>query len=148
MSTPAGAFTISIDQVQEYEFRVTFDKPELQPLVVDEPPPLGRGAGPNPSRLLASATGACLCASLLFCLQKARIPVQGLHAEVTVQSVRNERGRLRIGSMSVKIKPQLSEEDKERARRCADLFEDFCVVTQSVRQGIPVEIVVEGLEES
>ena len=33
-----------------------------------------------------------------------------------------------------------------RLKRCLDLFEDFCVVTASVRQGIPVS--VEVLDEN
>ncbi len=148
MSTPAGEFSFSIERVEGYQFRVKFDKPELGELVIDEPPPLGRSAGPNPSRLLASAAAGCLCASLVFCLEKARVPIKKLSAEVWVQSVRNERGRLRIGRLTVTLRPELEPEAIERAQRCRELFEDFCVVTQSIRQGIPVDVRVEGLEET
>ena len=33
-------------------------------------------------------------------------------------------------------------EDPSRAQRCLGLFEDFCVVTASVKQGIPVSVEV------
>jgi len=36
----------------------------------------------------------------------------------------------------------VGEEDVARLERCASLFEDFCVVTESVRKGIPVNVSV------
>ncbi len=32
--------------------------------------------------------------------------------------------------------------DKDRIGRCLELFEDFCVVTASVRKGVEVEVQV------
>lgn len=142
MSTAAGAFTIAIEQVKDYEFRVRFDKERQPELLLDEPPPLGQDAGPNPARVLAAAIGDCLAASLVFCLRRAKIAVQGLAAEVTVTMVRNEEKRLRIGAVDVRLHPKLAE-NTEGYRACLDAFEDFCVVTQSVRKGLEVNVHVE-----
>ncbi len=139
-------FAIQIDQVADYEFRVKFDKAQFAELKVDEPPPLGKDAGPNAARLLAAAIGNCLSASLLFCARKAHIPVEHMHTTVRAEIQRNERGRLRVGGVHVDIDPGIANEDHQRALRCMDLFEDYCMVTESVRQGIPVEVTVKGLE--
>lgn len=146
MAEPVHEFTISVEQVRDYEFRVRFDKPQLSDLTLDEPPPLGRDAGPSPVRLLAAAIGDCLAASLLFCLRKARADVESLRAEVTTQIVRNENKRLRVGRLEVTIEPRLPEGAQAAALRCRELFEDFCTVTQSIRQGIDVQVTVKGLD--
>jgi uncharacterized OsmC-like protein len=137
-----GRFSITLDQVQDYEFRVKFDKEQLEDLMTDEPPPLGRDRAPNASRLLAAAVGNCLSASLVFCARKARLNMQGLHTEVAVQYARNEKGRLRIGKIEVVIEPKFDESQPEKAERCLGLFEDYCVVTQSVRHGTPISVSV------
>jgi organic hydroperoxide reductase OsmC/OhrA len=49
---------------------------------------------------------------------------------------------MRIGKIEVEIDPQIKEVDKQQAQRCLELFEDFCVVTQSVREGIDVSVAV------
>lgn len=146
MAEPVSEFKISIDQVADYEFRVNFGKEAIPDLLVDEGPPLGKDAGPNPSRLLAAAIGSCLNASLLFCARKGRVDVKKIHSEVKVQTVRNEARRLRIGKIEVSIDPEIAEEDKARADRCVGLFEDFCTVTESIRGGIPVEVSVKGYD--
>jgi len=146
MSEFIHEFTISIEQAAGYEFRVKFDKPHHAELTVDEPAPLGKDVAPNPARILAAAIGSCLTASLLFCLGKKRIPVAGMRAEVKVPIVRNQDRRLRIGRVEVLIEPQIAPEDRDKARACLDLFEDFCTVTQSVRQGLDVGVSVKGLE--
>jgi uncharacterized OsmC-like protein len=146
MSEVAGEFSISIEQVRDYEFRVHFDRQQLAPLTVDEPPPRGNDSGPNPSRLVAAAIGSCLSASLLFCTRKSRVDLKGIHTRVRVQTVRNENRRLRIGKVEVLMEPELDEASRGRASRCVGLFEDFCTVTESVRQGFEVDVTVKGFE--
>ena len=145
---PVHEFSVRIEQVEDFEYRVRFDKEQHQTLLLDEPEPLGKDRAPSASRILAAAVGNCLAASLLFCLRKSRIEARGMKAEARVRIVRNERGRLRIGKITVEIDPGLAEEDRERAARCVTLFEDFCVVTQSVRTGIDVKVAVEPVPAS
>lgn len=136
-----GAFSLRLERVENYQFKTVFDHEHLAPIILDEPPPLGHNKGPNPSRLLAAAVGDCLSASLLFCLQRAKIEVRNVTTEVAGALVRNEKGRLRIGRLDVRIMVDIAEE-QQRIVRCLELFEDFCVVTASVRRGITVSVVV------
>ena len=141
--TPHDRFTVDLSLRDGYAFNVEFGEGEGSPLVVDELPPLGEANGPNPARLLAAAVGSCLSASLLFCLRKARIEVGDLRTTVEGTIIRNERGRLRIGGISVRLAPELTPEQRGRMGRCLDLFQDFCIVTESVRDGIAVDVAVE-----
>ncbi|MFQ5536320.1 MAG: OsmC family protein [Gemmatimonadota bacterium] len=138
-----AAFSLTVTLQEGYKFDVAFDNPDWPTILVDEPEPLGEDAGPNASRLLGAAVGNCLAASLLFCLQKARVEVQGLTARVSGVMTRNEKGRLRIGRMDVVLEPVMEGVPSGRLDRCLDIFEDFCVVTQSVRGGIDVNVTVE-----
>ncbi len=136
MSEEGLSVTLEIEK--GYGFLVDFHQEGLTPFLVDEPPPLGEGRGPSAARMLAAAVGHCL--SALYCLRKARIPVTGMQTVVEGSFMRNERGRLRIGGIKVTIQPKVSAEDQDRMGRCLELFEDFCVVTQSVRGGIAVNV--------
>ena len=137
-------FALTLDLQHDYAFTAAFGLPGVPDLALDEPALLGAGAGPNAARLIAAAVGNCLAASLLFCLRKSRIRVNQLHAAVEGTLVRNERGRLRIGEIQVRLAPDVAPEDRDRMGRCLELFEDFCIVTESVRQGIPVTVEVGG----
>ncbi|MEM3527711.1 MAG: OsmC family protein [Candidatus Bathyarchaeia archaeon] len=147
MSSEPERFTTILERSDGYRFNVRFDSPDLPEMIMDEPKPLGEGSGPNASRLLSAAVGHCLSASLLFCLSKARLNVEGVETTVEVSFRRNEKGRLRIGSLKVHLNLSIRREDVERLKRCLELFEDFCVVTQSVRQGIPVSVDVTTRDE-
>lgn len=128
-----------------YRFRVRFDREGMPDLITDESPPLGEGKGPNAARLLATAVGNCLAASLLYCLGKARLNPDGLEAEVVTEFTRNETGRLRIAGIRVRLLPHWAGESAAKARRCLEIFEDFCLVTHAVRNGIPVWVQVGGV---
>ncbi len=135
----AGEFTLHIEQVDGFDFRVRFDKEQYPELRLDEPPPLGHDASPNAARILGAAIGDCLSASLVFSLKRRGVVVQGLRTEVRVQLVRNENKRLRIGNIEVSIHPRGPIPD-EALDACLKTFEDFCVVTESVRGGIDVKV--------
>jgi uncharacterized OsmC-like protein len=138
-------FSLSVEQRDRYQFDVVFDDPSWSPIPTDEPAPLGDGTAPNPSRLLGAAMGNCMAASLLFCLEKARVPVTDVKARVMGTIGRNDRGRLRIQSVKVVVEPTVDGVPPQRLARCVEIFEDFCIVTQSVREGIEVDVVVEPL---
>ncbi len=145
-SQPAGEIHVGLEQMDGFEFRIRFDDNSWPELVADEPPPLGKGRGPNPSRLLAASIGNCLAASLLFCMQKGGVEVMGLEADVGVELVRNERKRLRIGRIRVHLRPHV-DHDEVKLAKCLENFEDYCVVTQSVREGVDIEVDVQPVAD-
>jgi organic hydroperoxide reductase OsmC/OhrA len=141
-ATDEKTFRVSLESVGGYRFEADTGVPGAAPLTLDEPPPLGEGAGPNPARLLAVAVADCLASSLLFCLRKAHVDVAGLSAEAEGRMARNERGRLRVTGIDVTLSPRIAACDGERIQRCLELFEDYCPVTGAVRGGLDVNVTV------
>ena len=136
---------VTVRLARDYEFVAEFDDvPEGASILLDEPAPLGKGRGPNAAAPLSAAVGNCLAASLAYCLRKSRIDVSDLTAHVTTHITRTDKGRSRISAIDVELVPEMADPDPVRMARCGDLFEDFCTVTASVRQGIHVNVSVKA----
>ena len=136
-------FNINLSLVEghQYQFKVDFELPDVDELIVDEPPDVGgEGSGPNATRLLASAIGFCLSASLVFCLRKSRLEVKDLKTKVRANIARNDEGYWRIQSIQTEISPTIDPEEIKKIDRCKEIFERYCIVTSSVRKGIPVKV--------
>ena len=134
------SFKVEIKQNKDFSFNVNFGLEGISDLLMDEPQPLGEGVGPNASRVLAAALGNCLCASLLFCLKKSRVNVIRLDATVMGSWKRNNEGRWRIEEINVIIEPQVKREYSKQLERCIEIFEQFCVVSQSISEGIKINL--------
>ncbi|MBX7117000.1 MAG: OsmC family protein [Myxococcaceae bacterium] len=139
---PVAHFEVKLRHERGFRFRADFDGEQHPPLWFDEPPPLGNDTAPNPARVLAAAIGDCLAASLRFSLQKAKVDLESLDARVHVELVRNAQRRLRIGRVRVQLNPTVGAQHRAALEQALTLFEDFCIVTQSVRDGIAVEVAV------
>jgi len=126
--------------LEGYRFKVEFDVNDIPSLVVDEMKPIGEDEGPNPTRLLSAAVGHCISSSLMYCLGKAKVHVKKLETTVQAKVERNKEGYLRIASLDVQVRLEVSEEDRARVPRCLKIFENYCTVTQSVRKGIEVKV--------
>ena len=135
---------VTLVQDEEYRFRVQFNKEGVPDLITDEPPPIGQDRGPSPAQLLGAAVGNCMAVSLLFCLKKSRLAVEGLQADVRVGFDRSAAGRLKISGVQVRLQPEWTAGTAEKAKRCLEVFEEYCLVTQAVRQGIPVGVEIAG----
>ncbi len=128
-------------QEAAYKFNVTFDDlPDTYHS--DEPKPLGGSEAPGASELLSMAVGHCLSSSLLFCMDKSRTPLKHVDTDVEAHLARNPEGRWRVDSIKVVLKVEPSDAAPEKLERCKGIFEQFCIVTESVRKGIPVDVEV------
>lgn len=135
-------FKVSMTREKDFVFKVDFGIENFD-FKMDEPEPVGGDTGPNASRVLAAAMGNCLTASLLFCLNKARAEVGDIETKVEGKMRRNEKGRWRIAEINVDISPEINmDEFSSQYDRCHKLFEDFCIVSKSIEEGIPINVEV------
>jgi uncharacterized OsmC-like protein len=135
----ATLIKVQLKQEADYRFGIEFGG-DIPVLHGDEPPPLGKAAGPSPSQLLAAAVGNCLSDSLLFALRKFKQKPEPIHAEVEATVDRNAENRLRVLGITARLTVGVPAESLEHLDRVLAQFEEFCTVTQSVRQGIPVTV--------
>lgn len=135
-------FHVDLARVQGFRFDASFPGKGYDPIKLDEPTPLGTDEAPNAARMLAAAVGNCLAASLLLCLERSRVDVKDVKAHVTGRLARNAQGRWRIQGLDVTLQAPGVPADK--LARCRALFEEYCIVTQSVRAGLTVNVTVDG----
>lgn len=133
--------TLTLQQVENYRFNAHYDD-GAPDLVTDEPAPLGTGQGPSPVQLLATAIGNCLTDSLLFALRKFKQNAEPLRTTVNAQVGRNENGKLRVLELEAHIHLGVAVGDLQNTERILGQFENFCTVTQSVAQSLPVKLSV------
>ena len=132
---------VRLTQQRDYQFRVDFGG-SVPPVLGDEPAPLGRGEGPSPVQMLAASVGNCLSDSLLFALRKFKQAPEPIRCEVQAEVGRNAEGRLRVLAMTARLHLGVEGSALQHLDRVLSQFEEFCTVTQSVRQGLPIKVEV------
>lgn len=130
---------ISLTQQRDYQFSIDFGAP-VPPLLGDEPPPLGQSAGPSPVQLLCAAVGNCLSDSLLFALRKFKQNPEPIRCTVEAEVGRNAEGRLRVLKIDATLHLGVPGAQLERLDRVLGSFENYCTVTQSVGQALPITV--------
>jgi organic hydroperoxide reductase OsmC/OhrA len=132
-------FKLSLELLEDYKFVIDFG--QFGEVISDEPEPLGSGEGPNPSRMLAASVANCLAASLIFALRKYKDDPGKVSADVSGKLERVD-GRWRITNIGVELFLGNDQDALPHLSQALEKFEDFCVVTQSVRNGIDVDLKV------
>ena len=121
-------------------------------LIADEPPEFhGDDTGPSSIEYLLIAIGACQGTSFGFAIDKYNAKVEDM--EIFVKGdmhhvdkhgqLDKDKGLLRLINIDISftIEPEdNSEENLENIDMAFRAFKKYCVVTESVRQGIPSKI--------
>ena len=97
-----------LELVDGYKFLAHFDEDRIPPLLMDEPAPLGNGAGPNPSQVVS------ICGWELFERERTILSAKSarrcewnadasMQTQVVTKLGRNPQGRIRIVEIKVHI---------------------------------------------
>ena len=138
---------IKLEKDLIFKCNLGFDK--LQEIYIDETLEEKEGMwGPDAARLLGMALLGCLSASFIFCLKKRNLTPDDLeaHAEISFKTI--EKGYTRIKQVNVILKPKTEDmATLKRINQCIRemkngkmLFEENCIITASVREGINVNV--------
>lgn len=131
--------SVSLQQQTDYRFEINFGE-NIPRLIADEPAPLGKGEGPAPAQLMAAAVGNCLSDSLLFALRKFKQNPEPIRCTVEAEVGRNAEGRLRVLKIDATLHLGVPGAQLERLDRVLGSFENYCTVTQSVGQALPITV--------
>lgn len=138
-------FHLDIEHVDGFRFvsQASEDgKPHGAHFYSDEPDPVGEASAPATPALLGAAVGHCLSASLLEALRHAHLDVRSFSTHVVSVVRADPQGLPRIDHVDVVIKPVLASFGA-RAQRCEEVFERYCTVSSSVRQGVDIRVRVD-----
>lgn len=97
--------------------------------------------GPNPSKLLALSVLGCLAASFTFCVQNRDSSLSNIEGKAVITSRRNDKGFWRVKKIDIKLYPKIDNPKiRKIADQCRKFFEQFCIISESVREGIEINV--------
>lgn len=92
--------------------------------------------------MLVAAVANCMGASLLFALRKYKNDPGPLKVKAIASMGRNDAGRMRVAKVDAQIELPEMAGSYQQLERILQQFEQFCVVTESVRSGVDVDVSV------
>jgi len=133
---------VSLKQEEEMIFKCDLGEIKIGNLYIDEKhDKYTEKIGPSPAKLLALSVLGCLAASFSFCLKKKGFSIAGLSGQAEVSLARNEKNFWRVKKIDVKISPKIdTPELQKRADQCTKFFEQYCIISESLRNGIEVNL--------
>jgi uncharacterized OsmC-like protein len=112
-------------------------------LDLDEPKSFhGTNLGPSPVEYLLIGIGGCLGSSFMYCLIKSDIRIKNLEIIIDGKIThKNPTLRLKLAQVDIKILYILEDVSlKEEIEICINKFKQHCVVSDSLINGIPINV--------
>jgi len=112
---------------------------------IDEPESFdGTDEGPSPVEFFLIGIGGCLGSTFAYCLQKQDVEIDKL--EVVVDGQLKHVGpklSLRLVNIEAELKITTRDNDSsDKIEKCVKSFQEYCIVTNSITQGVPIDVKV------
>jgi uncharacterized OsmC-like protein len=135
---------IELEQPQNGDLLIKFNSETMDDLIVKKAGVPKEKMGGEARKLLAASLAECMFSTFASLLDWARVKYSKLRADVTVSTEKDERGRLCVGQVNVKIEVEIpgDEESQKRFRRAENLFKRGCLMSRSLERGIKVNYAV------
>lgn len=112
-------------------------------LNIDEPASFhGTNLGPSAVEYLLIGIGGCLGTTFIYCLQKRNIELESFEVEVDGKLTHTgPKMHLRLVNIIVNLKYKPKEETSAvEIEECVEEFKEFCIVTNSIANGMPIDV--------
>ena len=114
---------------------------------IDEPESFhGTDLGPSSVEYVLIGIGGCLGSTLAFCLKKYDIQIEDL--EIIIDGTLKHSGPLkRLRLIKVDAELILTTKNTENSKKideCINNFQEHCVVSNSIINGLPIEVKVKN----
>ncbi len=132
---------ISIDWIDDFGF--TTKVRHFKNFLIDEPLSFkGRDRGPSPVEYILIGIGGCLGMSFIHCSKKNDIKINKLNILVDGKITHSPpSNQLQLVSVSVELNiVQFEEKEKKNLEKCIDSYRKFCVVSNSLINGLPIDV--------
>jgi uncharacterized OsmC-like protein len=139
-------YKVKVKLERDMIFKYDLGELKLRECIIDETNKVeSEMLGPNAAHLVTMAVLGCLSSSYIFCFSKKDFSVKDLEAEAMITIFRNEKGFQRVKKIDVSINPKIdSPEMRKRAVQCQKMFEQYCTITASIREGIEVNVNIDS----
>jgi len=133
---------VGLHQEKEMIFKCDLGNLRMDNLYIDESnKKKNEKIGPSPIKLLGLSVLGCLAASFSFCLQKKDFSLSELEGKAEVTIARNEKTFWRVKKIDIELNPKINTpEMRKRADQCREFFEQYCIISESLRTGFEVNV--------
>lgn len=97
----------------------------------------GDDSAPTPIEVFLSSVGSCLIMSFIYCLYLSGVHLKPDDFDVRVSgAIGRVNNRLRLVNVKTEFLIK-TKEDRVKIEKCFEKFQPFCILSESIKSGIP-----------
>ena len=131
---------IDLELLESGDLKVRFNSECLNDLTIKRAGVPKEKIGAEARELLAASLAECMCSTLFFLLDWAKVKFTGFRASAYVATGKDEKGSVHVDSinLAISLKIPKDEETLEKFKRVESLFKKGCLMSRSLERGIRV----------
>lgn len=132
---------IDLELLEGGDLKVRFNSECLDDLTIRRAGVPREKIGAEARELLAASLAECMCSTLFFLLDWAKVKYTGFRASAHVATGKDEKGSVHVNSinLAINLKIPKDEETLKRFKRVESLFKKGCLISRSLEKGIKID---------